>query len=243
MKFKHTLLISLAIALCGSLGFAATSGRARACLTEHIDEAIDLNSKRAPFYEKLSSGKSKIVTKKLIAMERRLRLVAPVADFMVAKFQRAGIPMTCDYFISMNHTPKFRAVNPAGPDSLKNFRAANVDVIKKYLLKLYKQRAYGDLAQYADDLVIELEREPRYNCMVRHILESIRRIALVIPHHERLAQERLGDSSLFMANLILRSHITLLNESGEIDNLAAPLQAEALPIVCQDVPYIPVLGI
>lgn len=237
MNFSRGLIFILSLML-GSASFAA-GVKPRACLTEHIDEAMELNQRRAPHYEKLSNGRSKEVTKRLISMERKLRLISPVADLLVQPFQRVGIPMTCDYFISMNETPKFRAVNPAGKDSLNNFRPAAVEVMQKYLLQFYKEREYMELANYADELIHELEREPRYNCMVRHILESIRRIAVLIPRHEKMAQERLGDSTMFIANMMLRSHIVLLEESSEIDHVAAPLQAEALPIVCQDVPYIP----
>lgn len=96
------------------------------------------------------------------------------------------------------------------------------------------------MAAYADQRVQELEKKPRYNCLVRHMLESIRRMTILIPQQEALAQERLKTTALPIANTVLKSHIGYLKESSRIDKIAAPLQAEGLLIICQDVPHIPV---
>jgi hypothetical protein len=43
----------------------------------------------------------------------------------------------------------------------------------------------------------------------------------------------------FISNQMLAGHLDGLEESARIDMLAAPVQAMNLPIICQDVPYIP----
>lgn len=209
------------------------------CLAQHIHEAMELNKKRAPVYESLSEGQSQIVSKKLIWMEQKLSLVAPFADLWAAPYRRAGIPILCADFVDMSEVPAFKAFNPEGAESLDNFHAPDVVKLKRDLLNLYKAKAHGDLALYADAQIRELDKNPRYNCMVKHILESIRRIAALAPRYEQMAQQKNKFSPLSLSRMVLRSHILLLDESAQIDFHAAPLQADALPIVCQDVPHIP----
>jgi hypothetical protein len=209
------------------------------CLSQHIREAMDLNQVRKPLYSKLSNGKSKIVSDKLIWMERKLIVAVPFADAWAAPYQAAGIPILCQDFVSMSETPKFLARNPDGKDSLHNYRRPDVEGIKDRLLELYKAKAYMLLAHFADTQIKELDQKPRYNCMVKHILESIRRMAALTPVHAAKSKALNKVSSEYLSRIVLRSHILLLEDSAEIDAAAAPLQAEALPIVCRDVPYIP----
>lgn len=89
----------------------------------------------------------------------------------------------------------------------------------------------------AEAFIREMDKNP--NCMVKHILESIRRIATLAPQCDLLAKQKNIISPLFLSRTVLRSHIMLLDESAKIDFYATPLQAEALPIVCQDVPTFP----
>lgn len=209
------------------------------CLTQHIHDAMELNKKRAPLYEHLSEGQSRIVSKKLIWMEQKLSILAPLADLWAAPYHRVGIPILCVDFVDMSETPAFKAYNPLGKESLNNFHPPDIVKLKKDLLDLYTEKAYGELALYADAQIRELDKNPRYNCMVKHILESIRRIAALAPQYDLLAKQKNKISPLFLSRTVLRSHIMLLDESAKIDFYAAPLQAEALPIVCQDVPHIP----
>lgn len=211
----------------------------RSCLSLHLREAMTINKQRSPIYERLSNGQSLAVSKKLISAERRVLFLAPWVDAWAAPYQKAGIPILCQDLIDMSHTPAFKAVNPDGKDSLRNFHPADVAEISKRLKEYYKAKDYNGMAHYADEQVRDLEKVPRYNCMVRHVLESIRRSAALAPIHDRKARAKMKISSLLLSRALLKSHIDVLAESSEIDALAAPLQAEALPIICQDVPHIP----
>lgn len=211
----------------------------RACLGEHIEEAIVLNKQRKTAYMQLSQGRSQKVSEALLWMERKLTVAAPFADAWAAPFQAKGIPILCRDFISMSETPAFKAQNPEGPDSFHNYRRPDVNGIKARLLELYKSKSYQGMAEYADSQIQELDRVPRYNCMVKHMLESVRRMAALTPVYMQMAQELDMMSPELLSRTVLRSHVLLLEESANIDELAAPLQAEGLPIVCQDVPYIP----
>ncbi len=211
----------------------------RPCLSEHMFEAMALNKERKARYMKLSQGESEAVSNKLIWLERKLSLAVPFADAWAAPYQAAGIPILCQDFISMSETPQFQSRNPEGLDSLSNYHRPDVEGIKSRLLELYKAKAYLPLAEYADHEIAVLGHRPRYNCMFRHILESIRRMAALTPIHAQKAVAKNKISSEFLSRTVLKTHIMLLNDFAEIDELAAPLQAKALPILCQDVPYIP----
>lgn len=212
----------------------------RACLTDHIHDAMNLNKARASAYALLTDGKSSPISKKLIRMERWLSLAVPFADAWAAPFQAAGVNILCDDFIDMSLTPAFRAMNPAGKDNVANFRRADEKILIKNLDALLDENNFIGLGDYADEQIRLLDQNPRYNCMVKHVLESIRRMAYLAPKHNRLAKQKIKISSLSLSRIVLRNHINMLDTSAEIDQLAAPLQADGLPIICQDVPYIPV---
>ncbi|QDK46177.1 hypothetical protein DOM22_13890 [Bdellovibrio sp. ZAP7] len=238
MMAFSVLLLSLCILVAPVLSWAGAKD-IRPCMTEHIREAMALNKERKPLYMKLSQGKSKPVSDKLIWLERKLMVAVPFADAWAAPYQAVGIPIICQDLIEMSKTPKFQSRNSEGIDSLHNYRKPNITAIKSHLLELFKAKAYMSLAEYADSQIKDLEQAPRYNCMVRHILESIRRMAALTPVHERKALAKNMLSTEMLSRTVLRTHIILLKDFAEIDELAAPLQANALPILCQDVPYIP----
>lgn len=232
------LLLSISVLLAPVLTWAGVKN-IRPCMTEHIREAMMLNKQRKPLYMQLSHGQSKTVSDKLIWLERKLLLAVPFADAWAAPYQAAGIQILCQDLIEMSETPKFQNRNPEGVDSLHGYRRPNITAIQSRLLELFRAKAYLPLAEYADSEIKDLDQKPRYNCMVRHILESIRRMAALTPIHERNALAKNMLSTEMLSRTILRTHIMLLNDFAEIDELAAPLQANALPILCQDVPYIP----
>ncbi|MGZ3771862.1 MAG: hypothetical protein ACXVCP_04220 [Bdellovibrio sp.] len=236
MFFFNLAIIS--IILMPQLGLAKLNN-IRSCLTNHVHEAITLNKLRKPLYEQVSQKKSESISNKMISMEYRLLLASPLADIWAAPYQAAGIPILCQELVPMSGTPVFKPLNPNGKDSFENFHQPDIDYIREQMLSLYKARAWNSMANFADRKIVDLEQAPRYNCMVKHILESIRRVAALTPIHAQKAVARNMISTEYLSKILLKSHIDLLNEAAELDKLAAPLQADGLPIICQDVPFIP----
>jgi len=218
---------------------AELEGRQYACLRVHVRDAIELNEQRKPVYSRLSQGRSDIISEKMIRMEKRLLWVAPLVDAWAWPYQKSGIPIMCAEFIDMSATPPFRAVNPEGTDDIRHYQPPVVTAIQEDLEDLYKARSYTEMAQYADKVIRSLEKSPRYNCLFRHFMESIRRVAALTPKHAKQAREKNMLPTQGLSRVVLKSHINMLREAAHIDSLAAPLQAEALPILCQDVPHIP----
>lgn len=172
-------------------------------------------------------------------MEQKLLLGSPVIDLWARPFQKAGVLIVCEDVIDMAFTPEFRRQNPQGRIPQNSYRRVLVEVVKTKLNEKLKREDFQGMAWLADQYVQQLEKQPRFNCLVRHMLESVRRTALLAPRHEAAAQRKGLSSPRALSKLILKSHLNLLNESAVIDILAAPLQADGLMIVCQDVPHIP----
>lgn len=75
--------------------------------------------------------------------------------------------------------------------------------------------------------------------MLRHFLESMIRGANVAPQHIKKAVGMHVPSPAWLSKLMIRAQINRLNVAIELDQLAAPVQAKNIPILCNDLPYIP----
>jgi hypothetical protein len=211
----------------------------RACMTKHMRDAMTLNRARDSQYRALTKGKSSGITASMIRMEKNLLVGAPLADFWASPYQREGINIVCGDLIDMSHTPEFRAQNPKGKVSPQTYRPVLIKTAKEKLREHLDKNDFAGLAWLADQYVQQIEKNPRYNCLVRHMLESIRRTAALAPRYEQQARRKALLSPLRLSKVLLKSHMDLLEESARIDRVAAPLQAAGVMIICQDVPHIP----
>jgi hypothetical protein len=77
-----------------------------------------------------------------------------------------------------------------------------------------------------------------YHCMVKHLLESFIRAARLAPlHHEKAIAQGLP-TTLSISKKILWGHLPAFQPGSEFDRDLAPLQAEGIPMLWQDVPKI-----
>jgi hypothetical protein len=196
----------------------------------HVQEALTLNQERQPHYSAITGGKSIPVSKALIQFEKTLITQSRFADFIARPYQWAGIPIACVEYISMSETPQFRTHYLEGPPNLMDFRPAKAEVLVNLLKAEVKHKNF-ELAETIADLQIgEIEKEPRFNCLIRHLLESMRRVAGFARQHA---------AGSFISKQLLKGHLKALETASQIDRIAAPIQAAGVPIVCQDVPFIP----
>ena len=103
----------------------------------------------------------------------------------------------------------------------------------------FDDEALADFESVANVLEQEIERlsiEPRFNCLLRHVLESALRIAKHAPVYIDMAKMKGLLSPEKLLWRMIRSHFWGMNEIMEIDRRAAVLQARGIPIVCNDVP-------
>ena len=199
-------------------------------------DAIALNEARAPLYSSLSNGASLAISRRLILTERALLPVARWFDGRARRWERAGIPILEEVFVSMETAPAFaeRGKEPGA--------GSNVAVdpnVRRRVLRAYRDAGFDGAAVLLREAIDLLSAEPGVDCLTRHLLESARRVALLAPGHIRAARERGLASPRWMLSLLLRLHLWGLGRARQLDAAARPLQARGIPILAQDLPPIP----
>lgn len=201
---------------------------------KHVDDAYKINTERLPLYEKLSDGRSVKISKKLLFMEAVLIPIAKILDKKAIYFQEKGIPLFEKELVAMNLPPFQGRVENA-----LQFIPLDISRLKKELKSSLENGDYKSLSEKANEYLNILENEKAAHCLVRHFLESIRRSANYAPTHLENAMARELKSPEKLINFFIKLHILGMNNAEKIDQLAFELQAEGLPIICQDVPNIP----
>ena len=235
--------IVLALALASPLR-AQEPARAEApesrCMERHLREAAALNRERMPLYDSLSGGRSRAISRRLIWTERLAIPVAWYVDWRAREFQREGIRIVCDDFVPMANTPEFRARAADPPPPLSAFEPADARRIRRVIDRAYDRGGFPAVSAALEAELRRLEEEPRFHCMLRHLLESALRISNQAPRYAAEAEARgLVASPEALSRTLLELHLGMLGEAAKLDARAAPLQAEGIPIICQDVPPIP----
>lgn len=206
----------------------------------HMSEAMTLNHARQPVYASLSGGKSNTVSEAMISFEEDLIGSASFADAVAYLFQLNGIPILCVDYVSMANTPELSKSYKNGAPDFSLFRQPDMKTMKETLTAAIEQENFALVVELTNRYIEELDKEPRFNCMVRHFLESARRVAGLAPQYQAMTRSSLVAYGVkFISKKVLEGHVKGLDESVRIDVLAAPVQAGDLPIVCQDVPPIP----
>jgi hypothetical protein len=229
--------MKLIVFLLFSISLSVFAQPSKDCATIHLHDAIKLNKKRKPLYAELTDGKSKKISNKLINLEWiSIALMTPL-DKLSRKYQKKGIPILCEDFIDMELTPEFSSEPKVPGYTYSSVPKVNVKSIKKKL----KASLKVGLNEFIHDLETELhklESYPHYNCLTRHLFESLIRSAhLVRPYREAAKREGLKDPKrLLYKNLKLQ--MFSLGFFYTLDRKAAGVQEEGVPILCQDVPPI-----
>lgn len=207
-------------------------------LSRHIHEAIALNEKRKPLYANLTNNKSLVFSERLIRYEKLIAKTAWLVDQAGDRYQKRGVPFLIHEFVDMSEVSAFA----------KNF-PANIQVsdpIKSLDKKLLFSEIHTGIHIQSPESIIEacnkallvLSDQAHYYNMVRHIIESIRRIAFLVPLHESLCLSKEIKPPNFYSYLLLRSHKFLLGPAKTFDEDAAFIQEEGIPFLWQDLPSI-----
>ncbi|HEV2132239.1 MAG TPA: hypothetical protein VGR27_14085, partial [Longimicrobiaceae bacterium] len=208
------------------------------CFQRHLREAIQLNRERLPLYSHLTQGASERISRRLIWSERLALPVAWYIDRRASGYLQAGIPLVCDEFVSMELTPAFRARTPNPPQPLSAFQQVDTHRVRGAIRSSYREGGFPGVSTVLEAELRLLEEAPTYHCMLRHLLESALRIANLAPIQAARAEALGMDSPEGLSWLLLRLHLLTLEDAARLDRAAAPLQAEGIPIICQDVPPI-----
>lgn len=209
------------------------------CLTIHVLDAIKSNSKRANKYSELSNGRSNYLTSLLIGAEVVSVPILKYFDSISINYRKAGIPLLCDDVVSMKDIDPMQG-DYLIPESVAEMQTKNeTREIKSLLLESYKNGGMVELELTANSLVENLMEHPNFNCMTRHIIESIRRSAGLSNGYSSQASELgLPDPENISYNFI-KLQIATLDLARMLDNLAHPMQIDGIGMICRDIPYIP----
>ncbi len=208
-------------------------------MTQHLQEAIEINQKRRPLYSKLSGGKSLKISNTLIFFEKLSLASSYPLDILAKYWQKRNVPVLEYEFIPMSETPDFKECFANQQGITQSFPDLKTQLIVKDCASLFKNSDYQGIVNYTDRVIKETEEYSKHMCMVRHILESIRRAAYLIERHIENSQKLQIRSPEFICRYLLKSQISIIHTSKLFDYWAHPLQKDGIPIIFQDVPFIP----
>lgn len=234
MNLKQVLFLFIALIFnCESFAYEK-------CIVTHINEAIQLNKARKVYYTELSQGLSTQTSNALIFLEKQMLPISYIFDGIAKKYQKAGLDLFCEDLISMNETPSFKNTYENGAPDVKNFKYIKRFEIYKSLKNSFKNESYESLIKTSYKWIDDLSVEPRFNCLTRHFLEAIIRSAKLAPVHIEKAHQKGMKSPRALVNRYLKSIFISFFYSVPIDETARHTQALGIPIICNDVPAIPI---
>ncbi|HEV2735762.1 MAG TPA: hypothetical protein VGV85_13030 [Longimicrobiaceae bacterium] len=204
----------------------------------HLEEALQVNLERMPLYSRLTGGESERISRRLIRWERWALPLARWVDRRARPYNARGIGVVADDFVPMAGTPRFRERFEDPPLPLSAFRPADARRIRRSLAAALKTGGFEGVAAALRVELAALEAVPCYHCMLRHLLESMLRVASLAPTHAARAEAAGMKSTAGLSRLVLRLHLFSLVDAAKLDVVAAPIQARGIPILCQDVPSI-----
>jgi hypothetical protein len=209
------------------------------CFESHLVEAIALNLERRPAYSALTARASEAVTDQLVQAEQVSALFARRLDEAARPFIARGVPVTCDEFMPMSLSPPFRERFEFEPEPISSYVMQDGTALRDALQSDYANGGFSALSDRATEQLDALQLPRAYHCMTRHVLESLRRIANFAPvQAARAAELGLGSTTAISDQLVVL-HLLALEQGPGLDEVAAPLQAQGVPILCQDVPHVP----
>ncbi len=232
-------MLALVLPVC--FGFLNEAHAKEECFRDHLREAIELNEHRKPLYSALTNSRSIEISERLIRHERMAIFGSRIFynfDKDAEIYQKHGINIVCDEYVPMALTPGFQPASPLPHPDLRRFQEIDPYILSRRI-KRAKKKGYEELTKTAREVIHEIEAtDARFNCMTRHLMESLGRIAKLAPEHAAKARKLGLPSPLKLSDRMISAHLYMLPAATEIDATAAPLQAEGVQILCQDVPPI-----
>ncbi|MCP4135127.1 MAG: hypothetical protein GY754_29425 [bacterium] len=215
------------------------------CFQVHLEEAIVKNTIRKTEYARWAETKSipasqaLQVSESLIAMEELSLPIAKIIDKQAIPWQEAGLSIVCHEFVSMDLAPDY-SESWTAPAYSRTSQTNNTYAAD--LRTAYYQGGFSGLSTKLEEIMTAVDAadaDKRYNCMLRHTLESMLRISNKAEEHAQMAAAAQMESTASFSWAILQLHLDTLDQVIELDDLAAPFHTQGIPIICQDVPVIP----
>ena len=143
----------------------------------------------------------------------------------------------CEDFIDMSETPQYIARTTQIPKGYLTKLKPKSKQIKRTLRSKLKL-GYLPLKKQLEIEIQKLSANKDYDCLLRHLLESLLRTADLAPRY--LAKSSVTDRKKLdkLIYKYLRLQIFGIAQAIYIDKKARSLQATGVPILCNDVPAV-----
>lgn len=208
-------------------------------LERHIREALYINTQRLPLYSQASGGKTASLSRKLMRYQKMSIFSAHWMDRYARKFQRHGVPIMQEDYVSMEATPAFRERFEGSPPRLEQLRRPDVHALVRDLKRAKASDDFSQARAVLRKALEEVHAPQGFLCAYRHLLESLLRISTLAEQHERLAREKGAPSPRKFSWFLYWGHLPLLKSTLAFDVQAAPIQAEGVPFLANDFPPVP----
>lgn len=209
------------------------------CLSDHLLEAIEMNSHRRALYAELTDGKSKLLSDIVVNAERAAYFPALYLDHRGRRFARKGLGIFCDYVGTRATAKPFAARFDFEPQHISLYKRPNARRIIRRLQEFKKREDYRGLQQAIRDEIDRLAPYPTFHAMLRHNLRTALRTATLVPVHLKMARERGIRSPKALLHQYLDNGITTVNYGIFIDSIAAKFHAQGVPMIHNDLPQVP----
>lgn len=230
---KSIALLSTILVLAVLSPLAGASSVSSKCFEQHLRESIEINRIMRDFY--LQNGQEDVrkVYRLLIGGEHFSLLTAKFYDQKAKSYHKQGMDLLCQEYVPM------RLKLPTIGQSLEeDYQEFNWKKHKKLIASAIKNKNAPNVRKATLAALIELKKQPDYHCFTRHMLESIYRFAYFADVREQQSQKMGIKSPKKMLFQIMNLHNISLWFADEIDELAAPIQKNGYPILCNELPNI-----
>lgn len=210
--------------------------------TEHVKEAIKVNSARKDYYSRVSNGATRNVSLLYTSLEYSLLPLTAFFDRWALKFNQAGIPVLQNDFVSMDDIapaekqPLRRGVlDRGGRKQLRRmlrswqWKSALAASRKDFLgVQLLAMNALHELRQL----------ELLYKCHLALTLHFVESVGLAARNADRLSQQFARRTDNFYRAFIAlqTSGVRLFSK---VDVMAQPFHSAGIGIIANDLPAIP----
>lgn len=205
------------------------------CISRHIHEAIALNSERLPLYASASGGRSKAISQALLNLEKLVLATLPLIEKPAEKYQERGIPLFCLDVVPMSDTPAFIERVEPSEDSYVAFDGLRLSLA---LARSIVTRNSTKLEWQLEQALEVLNERKNFNCLTRHLVESILRSVRLTPMYRQMSSEAGLRDPAYLLRILINTQISALGLASHLDAQAAGLNAEGIPVICNDLPHI-----
>ncbi len=212
------------------------------CFSGHVRDAIAVNKKRAAYYAAVSSGHTRKLSRRYMAMEYCLLPLAALFDRWAARLNQQGIPALLEDFVPMSD---IKAADTK-PEHTGILDASGIAEFRQ-LLRSYddqvtsaaRKKNFAQVQAAATEALGNLRRlEASYNCNLSLTIHLVESAGLAAKNAQRLNLQHQGRADNSYRAFILLQNAGV-NMFSRIDIEAQVFHSRGIGIITNYLPVIP----